>query len=648
MKWVTLTNAAMGDGSRMRTMLTILLVLACAGTGGNTEAATPRPSFAGEIESIGAESKTVVVAAARTVTSNLTIPANIHLQFLASGRLEIAEGATVTINGPLDAPLQPIFAGSGVATFGLENTAVACVYPQWWGARGDDKHDDTAAIQAALNAARDMGGGEVVITKGTFKTTGTLHVWGVEKHDRSSLATRSIQVRGVSRRSSVIHYTGDGICMWLCTDEDVGGRDSYHSAAVVQLLHLKGTERSGIGLLLAGTGAGGTGGSAIVENNCIEGFDVGLQVGHSYGSRFSHNKIRYNNTGLQIGDAGGTGGGGATVNGNSFRDNEFSHNRNIGVRIYIGGYNLFEGGLIECNGDEGIYIERAANNIWSHHVTFRNIWIEGNQLGKPAANLGQVYLHSTEGGGYDALSGITFESCFFNCPGENFHIRLGNTIGLRLIYNGFSHPNTQLIYRMPGTHSEWATIRTYNEDQNAIIKGVLAPSSADPGDQDRDNVVGSAYKPHVYYPANSSRRLLTSSIEADARTHSSIASASGVFTTQHTIGGKQGAAEGATTQKMALPRGTALIGLSVSSGSELDADTTVSLEINGRPTSLKIVLPKGSDAKYRSFGLDDYLSSNDWVSGDDETVTFVCDAGAAASTDLHIVAFWRSNHMPVF
>ena len=202
------------------------------------------------------------------------------------------------------------------------------------------------AIQAALNAARDMGGGEVVITKGTFKTTGTLHVWGVEHSDSGPLATRSIQVRGVSRRSSMIHYTGDGICIWLCTDS-VGGRDYYHSSAVVRSLHLKGTGRSGIGLQLASPAGGGSGGSAIVENNCIESFDTGLYVTHSYGSRFSHNKVRFNNTGLQIGDAGGTGGGGATVNGNSFRDNEFSHNHHIGVRIFYGGYNLFEGGLIE-------------------------------------------------------------------------------------------------------------------------------------------------------------------------------------------------------------------------------------------------------------------------------------------------------------
>ena len=54
---------------------------------------------------------------------------------------------------------------------------------------------------------------------------------------------------------------------------------------------------------------------------------------------------------------------------------------------------------------------------------------------------------------------------------------------------------------------------------------------------------------------------------------------------------------------------------------------------------MKIVLPEGSNAKYRSFGLDDYRSEDEWVSGDDEAVTFVCDGGAAANNDLHIMAF---------
>lgn len=44
------------------------------------------------------------------------------------------------------------------------------------GAKGDGVADDTAAIQAAINAAQSAGGGVVVLPQGTYKTTSTLQV----------------------------------------------------------------------------------------------------------------------------------------------------------------------------------------------------------------------------------------------------------------------------------------------------------------------------------------------------------------------------------------------------------------------------------------------------------------------------------------
>ena len=605
---------------------------------------TDKASLHEQIASFTSERDALVIDSPHAVSADLTVPANMLLRFTSAGRLEIADGVTVTIDGPIDAPLWCVFAGPGTATFGSRNTAVRELYPQWWGARGDGEHDDTGAIQAALDAARDMGGGEVVITKGTFRTSKTLHVWGVEKWDtvpREILATRSIRLRGVSRRSSVIHYTGQGACVWLCTNPNIDGQTYHHSAAVVEMLHLRGESRNGIGLQVAAPASTGSwGGTAIVENNCIEFFDTGLYVEHSYGSRFSHNKIRYNNTGVQLGNAAGPSG---TINGNTFRDNEIGHNHHVGLHIYYGKWNLFEGGLIEHNGDEGVHIERTGA-VESDHITFRNIWFEKNQKGKAAANLGQVYLHSAKGKGYDSLHQITFERCLFHGQGPNFNMRIGNTLSLHLIYNKFGHPNDRIIYRMPDTHCQWAVVRTHNEPQNMVIQGILAGNTAAAGDQQRNDIQGTAGMPSVYLPAPSSQHHLTAQIEADARTHNSIASAAGVFTTQHTVA----AGTNKVSPPLVLPKGSALIGLSIYSDAETSGDVTVALRINEQETNLEMTLTNGAKAGQRTFELGDYRQSSDWVSDSQDVLSFECSAAEPVKSNLHIVALWRCNHLPVF
>jgi len=236
----------------------------------------------------------------------------------------------------------------------------------------------------------------------------------------------------------------------------------------------------------------------------------------------------------------------------------------------------------------------------------------------------------------------------FNNQGKNFHMRLGNTIGLQLIYNQFSHPNDRVIYRMPGTYAQWAVVHALNEDQHKVIQGVLAGDSAASGDPARDDLQGSLFMPVVYFPANSAKEQLTSGIEADARTHSSIASASGVFSTQHTISADAARGGRPAAAGIVLPKGTALIGISVCTTEKLNAPLTVSLRIDGKATALKATVPKGATTKYQAFSLGDYRNPADWISGDDKAVTFVPDGAVPARTDLRIVAFWRSNHLPVF
>jgi len=84
-----------------------------------------------------------------TFSTDVTIPSNIKVEIEKGAILSIANTKTLTINGPFDAGLYQVFSGDGSVVFG--SGAVAEVYPEWWGAKGDGATDDSDAISSALN-----------------------------------------------------------------------------------------------------------------------------------------------------------------------------------------------------------------------------------------------------------------------------------------------------------------------------------------------------------------------------------------------------------------------------------------------------------------------------------------------------------------
>lgn len=123
---------------------------------------------------LGAASAVAALTAASAAGGPVLIPAGTYLidqdvtcsapLFFAGGKFSIASGKTLTINGPVQAPPTQIFTGSGTVVFGPG--AVGAVYPQWWGALADGANDDTAALQAAINAA-----GLLFLPAGTYSTS---------------------------------------------------------------------------------------------------------------------------------------------------------------------------------------------------------------------------------------------------------------------------------------------------------------------------------------------------------------------------------------------------------------------------------------------------------------------------------------------
>ena len=87
----------------------------------------------------------------KTVSAaSISVPSNVKLQFASGNYLDIGEGATVTINGVIEAPEGKIFSGKGRVVFsqGISQNA----YLEWWGATGNGVANDSLPLQKALDS----------------------------------------------------------------------------------------------------------------------------------------------------------------------------------------------------------------------------------------------------------------------------------------------------------------------------------------------------------------------------------------------------------------------------------------------------------------------------------------------------------------
>ncbi|GEM_PF-3263538 len=120
------------------------------------------------ITDIGANEKTLLITNNQTLTAALTVPSNVTLDFLHSGKITLGN-YNLTINGPLQAPLKKIFdyTGTGVVTFGKKGI----VFPDFWGENTTPGVTDmTSYIQSALNT-----GCEVHLISGITYLTDTIN-----------------------------------------------------------------------------------------------------------------------------------------------------------------------------------------------------------------------------------------------------------------------------------------------------------------------------------------------------------------------------------------------------------------------------------------------------------------------------------------
>lgn len=100
-----------------------------------------------KLAAIGASNASLVIATTIPIAADLAIPSNVALSFKRAGQLQPAVGTTLTINGPIEAGLWHIFDGAGTVT---GSPKIEYVYPEWFGAVGDDTTNDLDSIQKSL------------------------------------------------------------------------------------------------------------------------------------------------------------------------------------------------------------------------------------------------------------------------------------------------------------------------------------------------------------------------------------------------------------------------------------------------------------------------------------------------------------------
>ena len=126
------------------------------------------------------------ITAPQSLSANLSIPSYVTLAPDPGAVITIPSGVTLTINGPFQAGLYQVFSYTGTGQGPQANntgswplifskTSVKELYPQWWGAVGDDTHADWLPCQQMCDCS--IASGDLpMFCPGTFKLSDTLKV----------------------------------------------------------------------------------------------------------------------------------------------------------------------------------------------------------------------------------------------------------------------------------------------------------------------------------------------------------------------------------------------------------------------------------------------------------------------------------------
>jgi hypothetical protein len=120
------------------------------------------------LAAIGGMCQTLMVPPGNwAIGANLTIHAHVALLVFTGATLTVTSGVTLTLDGPLDASIMPIFAGAGRIVFGAGTPAV---FARWFG-----RAQTQVTLQAALTALGTVPQ-TLVVTPGTWTVSTSLTI----------------------------------------------------------------------------------------------------------------------------------------------------------------------------------------------------------------------------------------------------------------------------------------------------------------------------------------------------------------------------------------------------------------------------------------------------------------------------------------
>lgn len=267
-----------------------------------------------------------------------------------------------------------------------------------YGAYGDGVHDDTAAIQAAIDTAQTAGGGTVYLPPGTYSLSKSL-----------SITTGNVQL--------LLKGAGIGVTTLTQTEATVDG-----ISATGYLLRLEDFTLNGAGTAATGTGISITTTSIIgriwLTRIQATGFNIGFGfTGHSF-DQMTLDRVNFggnNNHGLYITDSASS----ALL---AIRDSIFDDNGGQGFHITPSGLSLLTMENVESvNNAQGNTLQTVVQ------ATISVLDIEDIPSAQWGLNLSNVQSFVIQSSEFMAKSGETpHGGLYFNSPGGIFGFVHGN------------------------------------------------------------------------------------------------------------------------------------------------------------------------------------------------------------------------------
>lgn len=188
------------------------------------------------VTAVGGTDTVLLIDSITTVTSNLTVPANVWLWVTQKGRINQST-YTLAINSAFDAPISTVFTGTG-AVSGLKESR-----PEWFGlsASATGSANQTALTQAV---AAVTTAGTIMVAPGTYTVAG---LWTINKACTINLAEATLNYttdaanQGIRITASDVNISGGTITgpQYTVSTSTQSAIYAYGAAAATPLERIK-------------------------------------------------------------------------------------------------------------------------------------------------------------------------------------------------------------------------------------------------------------------------------------------------------------------------------------------------------------------------------------------------------------------------